>query len=120
MKPGAFLFIVETFLPEEAESYEQDEAILKLWKQRSLEGYASTYWEALQEISPDGLDYAKLVASTSQKEEYDAGCHVFRREDEYLIKFSWLEKTARDCGFEVVLAEPVNCIEEKAILLRKK
>lgn len=120
MRSGAYMLIVETFLPESAKDLKDDDEILRLWKQRSLEGYASTYWEALESISDEGLELAKLVASTSQKEEYEAGYHVFKRNEEYLIKLSWLEETAKECGFEIVLSEPVNCIEEKAILLRKK
>ena len=120
MKPGAYLLIVETFLPENAKELKNDDEILRLWRQRSLEGYASTYWEALETLSAEGIELAKCAASISQKEEYEAGYHVFRREDEYHIKFSWLEETARSCGFEIVISEPVNCIEEKAILLRKK
>ena len=41
------------------------------------------------------------------------------RKEEYLVKFSWLVETARACGFKVIIAEPVNSIMEKALLLQK-
>ncbi len=119
MKTGSYLSIMETFLPESAKQMKDDTAIISLWEQRSLEGYASTYWAALQELSENGLEFAKRVATTSKTEEFEAGEHVNKREDEYLVKFSWLEEIAKEVGFDVIISEPVNCIEEKAILLRK-
>lgn len=119
MKSNSYMLIMETFLPENVKSFEKDSAILRLWDQRSHEGYASTYWAVLNDLSPEGIDFAKKVAQTSQKEEREAGNHVYNRDDEYLITLSWLEENAQKSGFNVILSEPVNCIEEKAILLKK-
>ena len=119
MRKGSYLLIMETFLPEELNGIKEEQPILDLWKLRAEEGYASTYWAALQELTEEGLNFANKVAATSGKEESEAGNHVYRREDEYLIKFSWLKEKAEKSGFKVVIAEPVNCLFEKAILLKK-
>lgn len=120
MREGAYLLIAETFLPEELQGDREEQPIVDLWSVRSAEGYASTYWAALQDLSDDGLDFAKRVAQTSHDEESEAGSCVFRRDGEYLVKFSWLVDEAKRAGFEVVIAEPVNCLCEKALLLRKR
>ena len=119
MKNGSYLLILETFLPENVETLSKDSNIINLWEQRSLEGYASTFWESLRELNDKGIFFAKHVANTSLKEEKEAGKHVFDRNDEYLVKMSWLIYNVKHCGFEVVISEPINCIEEKAILIRK-
>ena len=119
MKKGSYLLIAETFLPENIENLEKEDAILDLWKQRSVEGYSSTYWAALQKLTNEGISFAQKVAQTSKEEEYEAGKHVYDRNDEYLVKFSWLKEEAGKSGFEIVIAEPVNALEENVILLRK-
>lgn len=119
MRRDSYLLILETFLPEEINEVKEEQPILNLWKLRAEEGYASTYWAALQELTEEGLDFANKVATISGRDESEAGNHVYRREDEYLIKFSWLKEKAKQSGFKVVIAEPVNCLYEKAILLRK-
>lgn len=120
MKLGSYLLIAETFIPEESRSLRHDQSIEDLFRIRSEEGYASTFWAALESISTDGIDLAKAAGHFSRTEESKAGDLVNSRVDEYLVKSSWLIKQAREIGFRVVLAEPVNVICEKAILLRKE
>ena len=119
MKEGSYLFILETFFPEELNSEKEEQAILDLWKIRAKEGYASTYWAALQRLNENGLAFAKEVALTSKKEEIEAGNHVYDRQEEYLVKFSWLNDKAKETGFQALIAEPVNCLCESALLLKK-
>ena len=119
MREGGFLLILETFLPEEIDTLEKEQAILDLWRQRAVEGYASSYWAALNDLTPDGIAFAKKVAEISCQEEREAGNLVYSRDEEYLVKFSWLKEQAELCGFRPIIAEPLNCIEEKVILLRK-
>lgn len=119
MKTGSYLLITETFLPEEITSLKEDQAILNLFKYRSIEGYASTYWEALSGLDKNSLQFATEVAEFSKHEESIAGENVYHRIDEYLINFSWLVDEAKSCGFEIIIAEPVNSVMEKALLLRK-
>lgn len=78
MRKGAYLLILETFLPEEIESIKEEQPILNLWQLRAKEGYASTYWTALNNLSNEGLSFAKKVATTAENEESEAGNHVFR------------------------------------------
>lgn len=120
MKKGAYLLITETFLPEEAENICEDKSIKELFRYRSLEGYASTYWEALNGISKEDIKFARSVAEFSGREESRAGDHVYDRQDEYLVKFSWLKEQAEHAGFHTVIAEPVNCVMEKVLLLKKQ
>ena len=117
MKHGSYLLITETFLPENAEDIKESDSINQLFKQRAIEGYASTFWTALNSI--DELEIAKKVAYVSYTEELEAGHLVNKRNEECLVKFSWLVETARACGFKVIIAEPVNSIMEKALLLQK-
>lgn len=117
MKKGSFLFIVESFLPGPDSSAED---INRLYEKRALEGYASTYWNSLNSIDEEGLALSKKVASVSFSEESKAGEMVVKRDTEYLVDFDWLVKACEDAGFEVVIAEPVNCICENAILLRRR
>ncbi len=119
MKKDAYLLIMETFLPEEAETMSFDPTIVELFHYRSEEGYASTFWEALESLEEDKIVKAREVAKVSMNEESKAGENVYDRQDEFLVKFSWLEDLALKTGFKVVLAEPVNAIQEKAILLQK-
>lgn len=119
MKPGSYLLIVETFIPEDSESLQLNQRIVDLFKIRSEEGYASTFWAALETLSAEGVDLAKTIGDFSKKEESKAGDLVNSRVDEYLVKFSWLIEQAKEAGFKIVIAEPVNAIGEKAILLKK-
>ena len=117
MKLGSYLLITETFLPEDAEALKENVQIEQLFEQRAAEGYASTFWAALNSLNE--IEIAKKAASVSLNEELEAGHLVNERNEEYLVKFSWLVETAKDCGFKVVIAEPVNSIMEKALLLQK-
>ena len=117
MKIGSYLLITETFLPEDVEGLKENSQIEKLFEQRGIEGYASTFWNALNSLQE--VELAKEVANISLKEELEAGFLVNKRKDEYLVKFSWLVEIAKSCGFKVVIAEPVNSIMEKALLLQK-
>lgn len=117
MKVGCYLLITETFLPEDAETLKENLQIKRLFDQRAAEGYASTFWAALNSLKD--VEAAKEVAKVSFKEELEAGHLVNERKEEYLVKFSWLVETARVCGFKVIIAEPVNSIMEKALLLQK-
>ena len=118
MKEGAYLLIAESFLPESVEEL-QGKEILHLFNQRALEGYASTFWESFSSLSTMDLDLSRKIAQFSANEENEAGKLVYKRQDEYLVKFEWLRQTSKDIGFKVILAEPVNSIMEKVILLQK-
>lgn len=119
MRKGARLLIEETFLPDGVSAIKRDEMILQLWKQRGLEGYASTFWAALDSLTQEGLEETHRIAKVSQTEEIKAGDLVYVRDGEYLIESKWLVDAAKKAGFKVLLAEPVNCVEENAILLER-
>lgn len=119
MKKGSYLLITETFIPEECVNLEEDDKIVDLFKLRSEEGYASTFWAALESLSEEGLGLAKSIAMVSRSEETKAGELVYERKDEYLVKLSWLIEKAEETGFKVIISEPVNSIMEKVVLLRK-
>lgn len=116
MDEGAYLFIVESFIPDEC----QDEIGIKNWfETRALEGYASSYWNSLNSLDKNMLEVSKKIADFSYTEEYKAGMMVLKRDSEYLVKFEWLKQVCQNIGFKIVIAEPVNCICENAILLRR-
>lgn len=116
MKPGSYLFITETFLPSEDDEWSD---VATLFKARALEGYASTYWESLRSLEGNDIKLASRIASTSLEEETTAGQLVANRDSEYLVEFNWLIELCKKIGFHIVIAEPVNCINEKAILLMR-
>lgn len=120
MKNGSYLLITETFLPEDIVDLKHDQRIMDLFESRSNEGYASTFWVALETLTEEGINLARLVAEVSSREERKAGQLVNDRKDEYLVKLSWLIEIAKEIGFEIVISEPVNSIMEKVVLLRKK
>lgn len=119
MKKGSFLLIAETFLPDGIPQLAKHASIQELFKLRAEEGYASTFWTALENINDQDIELAKQIADFSKSEESIAGENVYNRIDEYLVDFSWLIETALQCGFNVVISEPVNALMEKAILLKR-
>lgn len=62
---------------------------------------------------------SKEIAKITATEEYTAGQLVINRDSEYLIQFNLLKNMCKTIGFKIILAEPVNCINEKAILIQK-
>lgn len=119
MKEGAYLLIGETFLPEKATRLKGDNLISERWNERAVEGGASTFWNALENLSPEGIALAKEVSNVSLSEESMAGALVFNRTEEYLVKASWLKEEAEKVGFKVIIAEPMNSIGEHILLFRK-
>lgn len=118
MKEGASLIILETFLPEVSED-ELDSEIEKLFRNRSMEGYASTFWASFENSSQKSVDNSKQVGEFSKLEESRAGKLVLKRENEYLIKRSWLCQEADNIGFKTVLSEPCNNLCDGVVLLQK-
>lgn len=111
MRSGSHLFIGETFLPED------DTSILKLWDVRSMEGYASTFWNCLERGSK--LAEAHNAAVISKREEVEAGRLVGERNDEYLVTRAWLTDELKHAGFSIVLNEPVNAVGDGVVLVKK-
>lgn len=120
MRPGSYLCIAETFIPEYATSLTDKNAILKLWNQRKDEGGVSTFWKALTSLGPSELQFASQVAEYSSKNEYFAGELVALRQDEYLIKRSWLSHEGEKAGFKIVLNQPVNALGDAVVLFIKE
>lgn len=113
---GGYICVAETFLQSERED---EQAIQGQWDKRSREGYASTFWSALEGLDGDEIEYAREAGDFSQDHEQQAGENVRTRDDEYLIQMDWLTENARDVGFEVVIAEPVNAVGDGIVLLQK-
>ena len=113
MKEGAYLWIGETFLPENKLT------IKELWLMRAKEGYASTFWNCLKDNKGISLKRAKEAAAFSHNEEYKAGEHVSGRDNEYLVTFPWTVNAVQNAGFEVVISEPVNALGDNVILAKK-
>lgn len=118
MKEGASLIILETFLPEVSDEA-LDFEVEKLFHNRSMEGYASTFWASFENSSQKSLDNSKQIGAFSKLEESRAGKLVLKRENEYLIKRSWLCKKAENIGFKTVLTEPCNNLCDGVVLLQK-
>ena len=113
MMPGAHIVIAETFLPEAS-------TISELWDQRAAEGYASTFWSSLEGLTQDDISAAISAADTCAVNEVEAGKLVDKRENEYLVKVSWLVSMLKDVGFTIVAQHPVNCVNDWVIVARKE
>jgi SAM-dependent methyltransferase len=119
MKPGQYLCIGETFLPEHHGTTGELAAADALWSVRPLEGYATTFWAALDGLSPDAVNHAAEIGRFSFEHEHTAGGLVRHRDGEYLITRSWLSTHAADAGLQVVIDEPVNAVGDGIVLLHK-
>lgn len=119
MKVGGYLLISETFIPEEYSMDGTDLRLLKFFEIRGEEGYASTFWKSLKSLKSKDIAYAKEVANYCRQMEIDAGKLVAVRNNEYLVKRSWLKENVEKIGFVTVLDNPINNIGDAVILFRK-
>ena len=118
LKKGAYVCIAEGFIPEDVSLTDED-PIVELWRVRSQEAYATVFWNSLSDLTKDSLDKATAIANYSKEKEFEAGLLVAKRDSEYLVKASWVEKVASEVGFKVVINQPVNNIADRIILLQK-
>lgn len=120
MKIGAYICILETFIPEDI-GLNDKEKIVNFWQLRSQEGYASTFWNALKgrDVKVENLTRAKEIADFCKENEYEAGLLVAERKDEYLVHKSWIKNEAEKIGFKTILIQDINALGEGVILLQK-
>lgn len=119
LQDGGFICIAETFLTFDGRSERADRSVRSTWADRGLEGYASTFWSALDGLDEEAINHAQEVGEFSRNHEIEAGENVLHRDEEYLVTMEWLTGTARDVGFDVVLAEPRNALGDGVVLLQK-
>lgn len=120
MKEGSFVSIMEAFIPDDMDLNDQ-EKIIDLWRLRSQEGYASTFWNALKdkELDEENVELARQIAEFCRENEFEAGKLVAKRDNEYLVHKSWLKSEVEKIGFKVILCENINAIGEGVVLLQK-
>lgn len=116
---GAYVCLAETFLDTTWQSKQADRKLRQTWANRGLEGYASTFWSALDGLDAESITRAQEIGAFSRTHELEAGDNVRKRDDEYLVTMTWLTETATDVGFDVVLAEPTNALGDGVVLLQK-
>lgn len=116
---GGYICIAETFLKTDARGELADREIRSTWADRGLEGYASTFWSALDGLNQSDIEHAQEVGEFSRQHEREAGENVRMRDEEYLISRDWVVENAQDVGFEVMLSEPVNSLGDGIVLLQK-
>lgn len=119
MKKGAYLCIAETFIPDSASGLSDKDAILRLWSTRKDEGYASTFWNTLDALDADSIIKTQAIAEYCGENEYLAGKLVAERNDEFLIQPAWLTEKGKSAGFDIVLNQAINSVEDRIILFRK-
>lgn len=119
LQDGGFICIAEAFLTFAHRSERADRMVRRTWANRGLEGYASTFWSALDGVDEESIEHAQDVGEFSRNHEIEAGENVLHRDEEYLVTMEWLTETADDIGFEVVLAEPRNAFGDGVVLLQK-
>lgn len=116
---GGYLCIAETFLKTDARNEIADREIRTTWADRALEGYASTFWSALNGLDQADIEHAQEVGDFSRNHEREAGEKAVVRDEEYMVSMKWVVDHAQSIGFDVVLAEPVNSHGDGIVLLRK-
>ena len=116
---GGYVCIAETFLTSEGRGERANREVRTTWANRGLEGYASTFWSALDGLDSESIQRAQEIGEFSRDHELEAGENVLYRDDEYLVTMDWLTNTAREVGFDVVLAEPRNALGEGVVLVQK-
>ncbi|MBU7006858.1 class I SAM-dependent methyltransferase [Phosphitispora fastidiosa] len=117
---GGRICIAETFLPGAKSEIMIEAETRRLWSSRIIEGYASTFWAALDGLSQDNISYAREIAVFSKNNELKAGELVVKRDDEFLVSMDWLCRTAIKTGFVVEIAEPCNSVGDGIVLILKK
>lgn len=119
LSAGGYICIAETFLTTDARNEMADREVRSTWADRALEGYASTFWSALNSLDQADIEHAQEVGDFSRNHEREAGEKAVVRDEEYMVSMNWVVEHAEDVGFEVVLAEPVNSLGDGVVLLRK-
>jgi tRNA G46 methylase TrmB len=119
LSDGGYICIAETFLTSDSRDELAAREIRSTWADRGLEGYASTFWSALNGLDPADIEHAQEVGEFSRTHEREAGENVRTRDEEYLVSMEWVVESAQSVGFKVVLAEPVNSLGDGIVLLRK-
>ena len=109
---GTYVCIMEAYIPENISLQDKDK-IIDLWKLRSKEGYASTFWSAIKDkkLTKENILLAQTIAEFSVL--------VSKRDNEYLIHKSWLKEQTEKIGYHVILCSDVNAIGEGVVLLQK-
>lgn len=120
IRNNSYVCILEAFIPENV-NLDDKNKILELWKIRSNEGYASTFWNVLKgkTLAEENVKMAEEIATFSKDNEYEAGVLVAERQSEYLVHKSWLKEQAEKIGFKSILVQPINAIGEGVVLLQK-
>jgi len=119
MKQGSRICIAEAFLPEASSDVELLSKTYELWSRRVHEGYASTFWASLSGLSNQNIEQSRSIGKFSLEYEKTAGDLVAARDNEYLVSMSWLIETAKNIGFQIRIAEPVNAMGDGLVLLEK-
>lgn len=114
-----YICIAEAFLRTAGRDEIAKRSTRSQWASRGLESYASTFWSALDGVGPDKIEHAQSIGTFSRDHETTAGENVLARDEEYLTTMNWLKEHAREVGFDVVLAEPVNSVGDGIVLLRR-
>lgn len=114
MDKSDYICIADVFLPNDG-----TQSVSSLWKRRSLEGYASTFWRSLDSLSKKDINKSKDIGDFSKNHELEAGYNVKYRNNEYLITKEWLVNTSRKMGFKIIISEPCNAFNDYVILMQK-
>lgn len=85
---------------------------------RLKEAYSGTFWASLSGINKEDFKFSKEVAQYFLDNEERVGVLVSKRDNEYLVKMSWLINTALEIGFEVEISEYCNSVSDGVILLK--
>lgn len=117
MKKCSFLIIGDLFLPED-----DTLDLLTLWQEYGKESYRSVYANMLDQIhdlSPASLDFIREVASYSAENEHEVGRLAIQRQEEFLVKKSWLKTKAQETGFQIFIDLEINNLNDSIVVLQK-
>jgi ubiquinone/menaquinone biosynthesis C-methylase UbiE len=119
MYKGQHLCICDIFLPESISEPIEYIETRNFWNNRIKETYYNSFWNSLQSFSSEDIEISKKIAKRAFDNEILASNLVLQRENEYLVKLSWLKETTSKIGFKIVVCEYINALNDGVVLLQK-
>lgn len=118
MRPGSWLAIADFFLPED-----DDTDLREIWARCAQEAGRSTRYNILETIprwDAAAIAHLQEYGDYSFRNEYDSVELILQRQNEYLIKRSWLRTAAAEAGLHLEFEFEINEINDAVFLFQKK
>ena len=117
LSPNAYVLIADTFLHNrEGSSAKQ---LQELFHAREKESKGEAFWNNLESLAPEDIAKAQNFIEWAEANEGEIYKDARERTERCFVSKNWLASVAKKVGFNVVLSEYVNGINDGIILLQK-